>query len=44
MAIIRFFLRLFSTTESNNEKLFRKMEEWDNGFVKGNIKKGRRFR
>ena len=43
MAIIRFFLRLFSTSESVNEKLFRNMEEWDNSFKKGKVKKGRRF-
>jgi hypothetical protein len=42
MGIIRFFLRLFTKSEDN--RIVKNLEEWDNNFEKGKLKKGRRFR
>lgn len=42
MGIIRFFFRLF--TRSDDNKIVKNLEEWDNNFKKGKLKKGRRFR
>jgi|TARA_R110000824_G_scaffold219399_1_gene406279 hypothetical protein len=41
MALIRFILRWFFKEENNLNK---NLEEWDENFVKGKLKKGRRFR
>jgi len=41
MAIIRFLISLFWREDN---KIKKNLEEWDSYFVKGKIKKGRRFR
>jgi hypothetical protein len=41
MALIRFILRWFFKEENNLNK---NLEKWDENFVKGKLKKGRRFR
>ena len=41
MAIVRWFINLFWKDQNDLEK---NLEDWDNNFVKGKLKKGRRFR
>ena len=41
MAIVRWFIGLFWKDQNDLEK---NLEDWDNNFVKGKLKKGRRFR
>tara|TARA_B100000900_G_scaffold240904_1_gene204861 strand:- start:301 stop:426 length:126 start_codon:yes stop_codon:yes gene_type:complete len=41
MAIVRWFINLFWKDQNN---LTKNLEDWDNHFVKGKLKKGRRFR
>ena len=40
MALIRFIISWFY----KDNKLEKNLEEWDKNFVKGKLKKGRRFR
>lgn len=41
MAIVKWFINLFWKEQNN---LSKNLEDWDNNFVKGKLKKGRRFR
>ena len=41
MAIVRWFINLFWKDQNDLEK---NLEDWDNNFIKGKLKKGRRFR
>ena len=41
MAIVRWFINLFWKDQNDLEK---NLEDWDNNFVKGKLKKGRSFR
>jgi len=41
MAIVRWFVNIFWKDHNDLEK---NLEDWDNNFVKGKLKKGRRFR
>ena len=41
MAIVRWFINLFWKDQNN---LSKNLEDWDDNFMKGKLKKGRRFR
>ena len=41
MAIVRWFINLFWKDQNDLEK---NLKDWDSNFIKGKLKKGRRFR